>query len=153
MELCNDIKYEILFKMDEYNLVKIAYISDNDTQELILYRIKKNKKLGQKCIISERNMMCNVYARNGELEMLKCVYEYMAKSDPSRHTWDWYICENAAEYGQIECLKYSHKAGCPWSIYTSYLAGQRGHVECLKYIYKNGGICSKDMIKMYNLKL
>jgi hypothetical protein len=123
MELCNDIKYEILCKLDEYNLIKLAYVSDNDTQELILYRIKKsNKKI----------KICNISASKGDLLLLKYAHE-------SGCPWDEYTCQHAAKNGHLECLKYLHENGCPWDAFTCEIAVINGNLECLKYVHENGG--------------
>jgi hypothetical protein len=99
IELCNDIKYEILCKIDEYNLIKIAFVSDNDTQELILYRIKKsNKKIN----------ICSMASKKGDLLFLKYAHDAGCP---------WYIdtCFYALLYGHLDCLKYAYNAGCPCS--------------------------------------
>jgi hypothetical protein len=95
MELCNDIKYEILCKIDEYNLIKLAYVTDNETQELIIYRIKRsNKKI-------------NIYSmasKNGDLLILKYAHD-------AGYPWDKWSCFYAALNVNLECLKYAYENG------------------------------------------
>ncbi|CAL6397960.1 unnamed protein product [Bathycoccus prasinos] len=97
-------------------------------------------------------------ARQGNLEMLKyCV----ANKCPI----DAWACARAAEYGQLECLKYLHEeAKAPWDWETAaeaagngdlhileylverkydqynevacFWAAERGHLDCLKYLHE-----------------
>jgi hypothetical protein len=44
------------------------------------------------------------------------------------------ICENAAEGGNLECLKYAHEIGCQWGDKkVCEFAAAGGHLECLVY--------------------
>jgi len=67
-------------------------------------------------------------AYKGNLEMVKyCV----AKKCPI----DELACANAAENGQLECLKYLHEeAKAPWDCYTAECAAVNGHIHILQYL-------------------
>ena len=52
--------------------------------------------------------------------------------------WDDRITAWAAEYGNLECLKYAHYQGCPLDPETTAWAAQYGHLDCLKYAHQNG---------------
>ena len=52
--------------------------------------------------------------------------------------WDEKTCEGAAKYGHLECLKYAREQGCRWSKWTCYKAAENGHLECLKYAHEHG---------------
>ena len=69
-----------------------------------------------------------VAARQGNLEVVKyCV----ANECPI----DEFACENAAENGQLECLKYLHEeAKAPWDSWTALRAAENGHLHILEYL-------------------
>jgi hypothetical protein len=52
--------------------------------------------------------------------------------------WSSWVCDTAAEFGQLECLRYAHEHGCPWSSETCSRAAAFGHAECLRYAHEQG---------------
>jgi hypothetical protein len=48
--------------------------------------------------------------------------------------WDADTCINAAEMGNLGCLKYAHENGCPWDEKVCAKAAEYGHIDCLKYV-------------------
>ena len=71
-----------------------------------------------------------VATSEGNLEMVKyCV----ANECPI----DELACENAANGGQLEVLKYLHEeAKAPWVSWTASLAAQKGHLHILEYLFE-----------------
>ena len=43
----------------------------------------------------------------------------------------------AAQFGNLDCLKYLHENGCPWNVWTCVSAASRGNLDCLKYLHEN----------------
>ena len=62
--------------------------------------------------------------------------------------WDEETCASAAEKGKLECLKYAHENGCPWDEDTCEFAAAKGDLECLKYACENGCPCDIRMCKV-----
>lgn len=60
----------------------------------------------------------------------------LVQVDRSELTKD--LCESAAKYGHLACLKYLHDQGCPWDDYTCTIAAGSGHIDCLRYAHSNG---------------
>jgi hypothetical protein len=52
--------------------------------------------------------------------------------------WDKYNCTVASGNGQLECLKYAHTHGCPWDKFTCSAAAINGHLDCLIYAHTHG---------------
>ena len=52
--------------------------------------------------------------------------------------WDATTCANAAGGGNILCLKYAHEHGCPWDEKTCSYAAEGGHLDCLEYAHNHG---------------
>lgn len=51
-----------------------------------------------------------------------------------REFWCTEVCETAAEYGQLECLRYAREVGgCPWDRWTADTALQYRNQSCLLY--------------------
>ena len=46
--------------------------------------------------------------------------------------------EDAARAGNIRCLKFLRKQGCPWDVWTCNIAAAGGHLDCLRYLHENG---------------
>lgn len=57
------------------------------------------------------------------------------------YPWSSGVCMNASGQGHLEVLKYSLINGCPWHVYCSMFAALRGHVNCLKYAHENNYFC------------
>ena len=76
-------------------------------------------------------------ARNGYLPMLVYVYEHMIAVNCDYLKWDETTCCEAAEHGQLACLKYARENGCPWDSRTCRLAAN-GHLDCLQYAHEHG---------------
>ncbi|KAL4083430.1 hypothetical protein QTP88_028746 [Uroleucon formosanum] len=53
------------------------------------------------------------------------------------------LCDAAAHYGHVNCMKIAQEMGCPWSTCTSEFAVRRDKVDCLKYAMENG--CPADI--------
>ena len=48
------------------------------------------------------------------------------------------LCEDAAEHGHLDVLKWARDNGCPWDEKTCYRAAKHGHLEVLKWARENG---------------
>ena len=48
------------------------------------------------------------------------------------------ICREAAEYGQLDALKWLKANGCGWNSYTCHVAAAGGHLSCLQWARDNG---------------
>lgn len=47
------------------------------------------------------------------------------------------ICEEAASFGKIECLKYLHELGCPLDENVFCGAARGGSLDCLRYLHEH----------------
>jgi hypothetical protein len=79
--------------------------------------------------------LCSFAAQAGNLPCL----QYLLEHDFARMR----ICENAAAYGQYECLVFAHQFGCQWNlddprVTATTFAARGGHYECLVYAHKHG---------------
>ncbi len=45
---------------------------------------------------------------------------------------------SAARGGQLQCLRYIHQAGCPWDLGVLIGAAANSRLDCLKYACENG---------------
>jgi hypothetical protein len=52
--------------------------------------------------------------------------------------WGKSTCSGAALRGHLDILKYLHENGCRWNVRTTNRAAQFGHLECLQYARENG---------------
>ena len=52
--------------------------------------------------------------------------------------WNEETCQNAAEKGHLECLKYAHEHGCRWDELTCGAAAYVNEIECLRYAQDHG---------------
>ncbi len=43
--------------------------------------------------------------------------------------WDEDTCQNAAQYGRLDCLRYAHENDCPWDETTCRYAAEFGHLD------------------------
>ena len=98
------------------------------------YRVAQTNKLEllkwareeKKCTWNSRTI--NAAADQGNLEMVK----YCVANECPIGT---YACENAAENGHLEVLKYlREEAKAPWDSDTAYLAAKNGHLHILEYL-------------------
>ena len=68
--------------------------------------------------------------KNSDLNTLTC--------DKNECIYKYLTCHEAAENGDLECLKYLHENGYPWYSNTCKSAAASGNLECLKYAHENG---------------
>lgn len=52
--------------------------------------------------------------------------------------WDSYTSACAARSGNVKCLQYVHTQGCPWDEFVCAMAAMYGRLECLKYAHTHG---------------
>lgn len=71
-------------------------------------------------------------ASNGHLHILKYIYQLDGSLDHRG------LCTDAAETGQLECLRWLHETGFSWSVVTFSVALAGGHTECVEYLRANG---------------
>ena len=70
-------------------------------------------------------------AQNGQLHILEYLVE--RKYDQFKRA-----CEDAAEFGHLDCLKYLHEtAKAPWDSWAVREAHKNNHTECLQYLLDN----------------
>ena len=60
------------------------------------------------------------------------------------YPWDKETCRNAAENGYLDCLQYAHENGCPWDKKTCEYGAVNGHIECLQYAHETGCLWNKN---------
>ncbi len=103
-------------------------------EEFFCWRVAQTNKLEllkwareeKKCKWNGRTIEAAV--KQGNMEMVKyCV----ANECPICVS----ACENAAEHGHLECLKYlREEAKAPWDVGTAYVAAGNGHLHILEYL-------------------
>ena len=49
-----------------------------------------------------------------------------------------YFTHTAAQFGNLEALKYLHGKGVPWNVWTCREAAANSHLDCLIYTHENG---------------
>jgi hypothetical protein len=93
------------------------------TNKLELLKWAREEK---KCEWEERTIEEASY--QGNLEMIKyCVANQCPMDDEA--------CACAAEYGQLECLKYLHEeVKAPWNWLVAAMAAENGHLHILEYL-------------------
>lgn len=75
-------------------------------------------------------------ASSGKLHILRYLREIGTMYPPNREI----ACENAARFGQIECLQYLHEVwGLPMGDNITYIVTMYDRVNCLEYIHTHGG--------------
>lgn len=80
--------------------------------------------------------------KNGHLKCLQqSLFQY--KNDN-----DIFFTSLAAEYGQIECLKFLINFGCSWNFLTTQKAAFYGQLNCLKFAMENG--CEYNWLTVIN---
>jgi len=52
--------------------------------------------------------------------------------------WDEWICEFAAEGGNLQVLRWAREHGCKWNQMTCAVAASRGHLEVLRWAHDHG---------------
>jgi len=110
---------------------------------------------------------CPCAARNGHLEVLKCLCEeakapwssstaYLAAENGHLHIleylverkfdkFDRWACYYAAKYGHLDCLKYLHEtAKAPWDENAVREARKKNHPECVQYLLDNNCPLPRD---------
>lgn len=75
------------------------------------------------------NNLCEVAAAGGSVDCLRYAREVLGCK------FDTITCTNA---GNLDCLKYLHKAGRPWNEKTCYEAAYNGRLDCLRYLHQHG---------------
>jgi hypothetical protein len=78
--------------------------------------------------LTNEGYFCSQVAKTNKLELLKWVRE------EKKCKWDSGTIEAAAEYGNLEMVKYCVANKCPIDEYTCAYAAENGHLECLKYL-------------------
>ena len=74
----------------------------------------------------------NLVIEKGNINFLK----YLMVNN-TFNNYDFTLCKTAAEFGQLECLKYLHNNECLWDIETCNIASENGNIECIKYAFEN----------------
>ncbi len=89
------------------------------------------------CVGNLKNQhFANAYLINCEkIHILICLRENQCKFGNTNIYW---MCNNAAEFGQLEILKILRGLGCHWSKYTYELALKSGNQELVKWMIDSG---------------
>lgn len=72
------------------------------------------------------------------LNSFECIKYIKENIDTDPYKWSYTTCQEVAENGNLECLKYLHENGCEWSVDTLISAAKGGHIQCLEYAFENG---------------
>lgn len=87
----------------------------------------------ERCVLRFNAVKC------GHLECLKMFQRQPGDLDDDIvEALEREMCETAAEYNQLECLKYLHENGYEWDYSTPSSAATEGSLECLRYALENG---------------
>lgn len=80
-----------------------------------------------------------VAAKKGQLQVLQWFYE-LGRNLPSDNypRYRYACCDNAAEGGHLEVLKWLRSIGCRWNDTTFFWAVKCNHVDVVKYMLDNG---------------
>merc|ERR1712224_965414 len=68
-------------------------------------------------------------AAGGQLETLK----WLRSLDPPCPCSTW-VCNYAAEKGDLEMLQWAREEGCPWEEMACMMAARGGHLEVLQWL-------------------
>ena len=119
------------YEISENDIIETINAGDLITLKIILIFID-NTKIIKYAVLKENDFFCELATEKGLLGCLKALRNYRFKWNKS------VICERAAKYGHLECLKYAHENGCPLKSWVCAIAASRGHLECLQYAHEKG---------------
>ena len=88
----------------------------------------ENKSLWSAYLYDDEPCFCLQVARTNKLELLKWIRE------EKKCEWSAGTINRAAEYGNLEMVKYCVANECPINVLACAYAAKNGHLECLKYL-------------------
>lgn len=134
------------------NKDSISYVAAQYGQMQILCWAKNND-----CLMNAH--VCGSAAFCGHFEILKWCYEngcplhgeclleenniyhngrILDKKSDKKVTAYVNACDNAAQNGHLEIIKWATENGCPWSVHTIFSSVYSGKLEILKWLRENG---------------
>ncbi len=154
LELCHDGYFNLIpdhyIRVSNITLISCAaYYNNMSLLELAISkgcftcRVAEFGALGghisvlQWCVDNKfsRSYMYSSAIRCGHLHILKWLQGQQHREFDITYPW---MCNKAAEYGQLEILKFAREIGCPWNIHTYIYALRNGNEELIKYLVDNG---------------
>eukprot|EP00953_Heterococcus_sp_UTEX-ZZ885_P036526 18803-Heterococcus_DN1.PRE.2 len=60
--------------------------------------------------------------------------------------WDADACKQAADYGELDTLRWLHENGCPWDTDKIHTAAAQGGVAIMQYIQQQGVVFSAKQL-------
>ncbi len=134
-----------------YEIWEYIFASPNEVKEFLSKdRSDKTSQYFLDFITCENgNQLLDLIMVNNEINFMTLICEDKIPS----LSWNENICNSAAYYNNLVCLKFCHENGCPWNKWTTHFAAVKGNFECLLYCLDNEcPIDYKDCIDVLSKK-